>query len=120
MLKFKLRTKSGIVVVMLLGAFFSLSVAGGPRPARRQAKEASTSRDERLAEASEARIKELRSRLQITAAQEFCGTTSLKSCGTTQRPFAPTFPIDRPGRIRAPRSTISKLFKSSPTSMPMD
>ena len=59
--KFKLRTKSGIVAVMLLGALFSAVPSQGGRIQHgAQAKEASTSRDERLAEASEARIKELR------------------------------------------------------------
>lgn len=69
--KLKLRANAGVVVAMLLGAFLSaVPSQGGHVRQGAQAKEASASRDERLAEASEVRIKELRGRLQVTAAQE--------------------------------------------------
>ncbi len=69
--KLKLRANAGVVAAMLLGAFLSaVPSQGGHVRQGAQAKEASASRDERLAEASEVRIKELRGRLQVTAAQE--------------------------------------------------
>ena len=60
----KLRTKSGIIIAMLFGAGLSIVPSQGGRIQQgAYAKEASTSKDARLAEESEARIKELRERL---------------------------------------------------------
>lgn len=69
--QFKLQTKSGIFAAMLVGAILSTIPSRGEHLQQgAQAKEASTSHDADLAEQSEARIRELRGRLQITTAQE--------------------------------------------------
>jgi hypothetical protein len=102
--KFKLRTKSGIVAVMLLGALFSAVPSQGGRIQHgAQAKEASTSPDERLAEASEARIKELRGRLQITAAQE----SSWNNVAQIMRDNAATFRANVPDRSTGPDTSTA-------------
>jgi hypothetical protein len=102
--KFKLRTKSGVVAVMLLGAFLSTVPSQGGRVQQgAQAKEAGTSRDERLAEASEARIKELRSRLEITAAQE----SLWNNVAQIMRDNAATFRANVPDRSTGPDTSTA-------------
>jgi hypothetical protein len=102
--KLKLRTKSGVVAVMLLGALFSAVPSQGGRVQQgAQAKEASTSRDERLAEASEARIKELRGSLQITAAQE----SLWNNVAQIMRDNAATFRANVPDRSTGPDTSTA-------------
>jgi hypothetical protein len=102
--KIKLPTKNGIVVAVLLGAFLSAVPSQGGRVQQgAQAKEANTSRDERVAEASEARIKELRSRLQITAAQE----SLWNNVAQIMRDNAATFRANVPDRSTGPDTSTA-------------
>ena len=97
--KLKLRTNAGVVAAMLLGAFLSaVPSQGGHVRQGAQAKEASASRDERLAEASEVRTKELRGRLQVTAAQE----SLWNNVAQIMRDNAATFRANVPDRSTGP------------------
>ena len=102
--KLKLRTNAGVVAAMLLGAFLSaVPSQGGHVRQGAQAKEASASRDERLAEASEVRIKELRGRLQVTAAQE----SLWNNVAQIMRDNAATFRANVPDRSTGPDTSTA-------------
>ncbi|MFY9629158.1 MAG: Spy/CpxP family protein refolding chaperone [Methylocystis sp.] len=104
MTQFKLRTKSGIIVAILVGAILSIVPSQGSRIQQgAYAKEASTSRDARLAEESEARIKELRGRLKITAAQE----ALWNSVAQIMRDNAATFRANVPDRSAQPDTSTA-------------
>ena len=91
--KVKRRTKSGI------GAFLSVAPSRGGRVQQgAQAKEANASRDERRGEASEARIKELGSTLQTTAAR----VSSWNNVAQILRDHAATFRANGPDRSTGP------------------
>ncbi len=102
--KLKLRANAGVVAAMLLGAFLSaVPSQGGHVRQGAQAKEASASRDERLAEASEVRIKELRGRLQVTAAQE----SLWNNVAQIMRDNAATFRANVPDRSTGPDTSTA-------------
>ncbi len=102
--KLKLRATAGVVAAMLLGAFLSaVPSQGGHVRQGAQAKEASASRDERLAEASEVRIKELRGRLQVTAAQE----SLWNNVAQIMRDNAATFRANVPDRSTGPDTSTA-------------
>ncbi|MFY9833519.1 MAG: Spy/CpxP family protein refolding chaperone [Methylocystis sp.] len=102
--KLKLRTNAGVVAAMLLGAFLSaVPSQGGHVRQGAQAKEASASRDDRLAEASEFRIKELRGRLQVTAAQE----SLWNNVAQIMRDNAATFRANVPDRSTGPDTSTA-------------
>jgi hypothetical protein len=104
MAQFKRRTKSGIVAAMLVGAILStVPPQGGRFHQGAQAKEAGTSRDARLAEESEARIRELRGRLQITSAQEALWS----SVAQIMRDNAATFRANVPDRSSGPDTSTA-------------
>ena len=102
--KLKLRANAGVVAAMLLGAFLSaVPSQGGHVRQGAQAKEASASRDDRLAEASEVRIKELRGRLQVTAAQE----SLWNNVAQIMRDNAATFRANVPDRSTGPDTSTA-------------
>ena len=102
--KLRLRANAGVVAAMLLGAFLSaVPLQGGHVRQGAQAKEASASRDERLAEASEVRIKELRGRLQVTAAQE----SLWNNVAQIMRDNAATFRANVPDRSTGPDTSTA-------------
>jgi hypothetical protein len=100
----ELRNKNGVIAAVLLGVILSTVPSQGSRIQQSaQAKEASTSRDARLAEESEARIKELRGRLQITAAQE----ALWNSVAQIMRDNAATFRANVPDRSAGPDTSTA-------------
>jgi hypothetical protein len=104
MSKFNLQTKSGLVAAMLLGASLSVfPLHEGRVQQNAQAENVKASHEGREAEASEARIAELRKRLEITPAEETLWNTVAK----IMRDNAATFRANVPDRSKVPDTSTA-------------
>ena len=102
--RINLQTKSGLVAAMLLGVSLSIvPLHENLTQQGAQAEEAKASREGRKVEASEARIKELRSRLQITPAEE----SSWNTVAQIMRDNAATFRANVPDRSKGPDTSTA-------------
>ena len=102
--RFNLQTKSGLIAAVLLGSSLTVfPLDEGRLQHGAQAEETKASHEGRDAEASEARITELRKRLEITAAEE----TLWNAVAQIMRDNAATFRANVPDRSKGPDTSTA-------------